>query len=44
MTIAELANSLNDAQLQALYSALMTKKTASELLECVAHLIDQRGV
>jgi hypothetical protein len=43
MTIAELANSLNDAQLEALYNALRTRQSASELLECIAHLIDQRG-
>jgi len=44
MTIEELVSSLNDAQLEALYNALGTKKTASELLECIAFLIDQRGL
>ena len=44
MTIEELVSSLNDAQLEALYNALTTKEAASELLECVAYLMDIRGV
>ena len=44
MTIAELASSLNNAQLETLYNALTTKEAASELLECVAYLMDIRGV
>jgi len=44
MSIAELVSSLDNEQLEALYTALGSRETASELLESVAYLMDIRGV